>query len=195
MNHWLTLVLQSMAIGAALAMDAFSVSMANGLNDPKMNGRKMCAVAGTFAGFQFAMPMLGWFCVIKLKEAFEVFERFIPWMALCLLALIGGKMLLDGFRGDEGEGEVAQLGLKMLCVQGVATSIDALSTGFTTSNYMVVEAFASSVIIAAVTFAICIAGVMIGKKFGTKLANKAQLLGGGILLVIGLKIWLEGVFF
>lgn len=194
MNGWLTLVLQSVAIGVALAMDAFSVSMANGLNDPRMRRRTMCIVAGTFAGFQFAMPMIGWFCVIKLKEAFEVFEKFIPWMALALLAIIGGKMLTDGIKGDEGEGEEAHLGLKMLCVQGIATSIDALSTGFTTSDYKLVEALASSLIIAAVTFVICIAGVIIGKKFGTRLANKAQLLGGCILIVIGLKIWLEGVF-
>ena len=122
-----------------------------------------------------------------------MFEKFIPWIALILLLLIGGKMLLDGIRGDgdseEGSGE---LGVKMLIVQGIATSIDALSTGFTTSAYSAFQAFISSLIIAIVTFVICIAGVKIGKKFGVKLAGKAQILGGVILILIGLKICFIG---
>ena len=101
MTIWLELVLQSIALGVALAMDAFSVSMANGLNDPGMKKKKMCVIAATFAGFQFAMPMIGWFCVTTIKEIFSMFERFIPWIALILLLIIGGKMLLDGIRGDE----------------------------------------------------------------------------------------------
>ena len=193
MMIWLELVLQSIALGVALAMDAFSVSMANGLNDPGMKKKKMCVIAGTFAGFQFAMPMIGWFCVTTIKEIFSMFEKFIPWIALILLLLIGGKMLLDGIRGDgdseEGSGE---LGVKMLIVQGIATSIDALSTGFTTSAYSAFQAFISSLIIAIVTFVICIAGVKIGKKFGVKLAGKAQILGGVILILIGLKICFIG---
>ena len=193
MSIWLELVLQSIALGVALAMDAFSVSMANGLNDPGMKKKKMCVIAGTFAGFQFAMPMIGWFCVTTIKEIFSMFEKFIPWIALILLLLIGGKMLLDGIRGDgdseEGSGE---LGVKMLIVQGIATSIDALSTGFTTSAYSAFQAFISSLIIAIVTFVICIAGVKIGKKFGVKLAGKAQILGGVILILIGLKICFIG---
>ena len=105
MSIWLELVLQSIALGVALAMDAFSVSMANGLNDPGMEKKKMCVIAGTFAGFQFAMPMIGWFCVTTIKEIFAMFEKFIPWIALLLLLFIGGKMLLDGIRGgDDGEG-------------------------------------------------------------------------------------------
>ena len=193
MSIWLELVLQSIALGVALAMDAFSVSMANGLNDPGMKKKKMCVIAGTFAGFQFAMPMIGWFCVTTIKEIFSMFEKFIPWIALILLLFIGGKMLLDGIRGgaddEEGSGE---LGVKLLIVQGIATSIDALSTGFTTSAYSVFQAFISSLIIAIVTFVICIAGVKIGKKFGVKLAGKAQILGGVILILIGLKICFIG---
>ncbi|MGN0345126.1 MAG: manganese efflux pump MntP family protein [Lachnospiraceae bacterium] len=193
MSIWLELVLQSIALGVALAMDAFSVSMANGLNDLGMKKKKMCVIAGTFAGFQFAMPMIGWFCVTTIKEIFSMFEKFIPWIALILLLFIGGKMLLDGIRGgaddEEGSGE---LGVKLLIVQGIATSIDALSTGFTTSAYSVFQAFISSLIIAVVTFVICIAGVKIGKKFGVKLAGKAQILGGVILILIGLKICFIG---
>ena len=196
MSMWLELVLQSIALGAALAMDAFSVSMANGLNDPGMKKKKMCVIAGTFAGFQFAMPMIGWFCVTTIKEIFAMFERFIPWIALLLLLFIGGKMLLDGIRGSEdGEEGSGELGVKLLIVQGIATSIDALSTGFTTSAYSVFQAFISSLIIAIVTFVICIAGVKIGKQFGVKLAGKAQILGGVILILIGLEIFIKGVFF
>jgi putative Mn2+ efflux pump MntP len=199
MQVWIDLVFQSIALGVALAMDAFSVSMANGLSEPDMSKKRMCTIAGTFAGFQFAMPMIGWFCVTRIKEIFQVFEQFIPWIALVLLVLIGGKMLLDGVRENEEEQEAelsgdpgSRLGAKMLFVQGVATSIDALSTGFTTSAYHVFQAFVSSLIIAIVTFWICIYGVKLGKKFGLKLAGGAQILGGVILILIGLKICFIG---
>ncbi len=193
MSIWMELALQSMALGVALAMDAFSVSTANGLNDPGMKRKKMLVIAGTFAGFQFAMPMIGWFCVTTIKETFSMFEKFIPWIALMLLLFIGGKMLLDGIRGGGESGEsVCELSVKLLIVQGIATSIDALSTGFTTSAYSAFQAFVSSLIIAVVTFFICIAGVKIGKKFGVRLAGKAQILGGVILILIGLKICLIG---
>ncbi len=193
MTMWMELVIQSIALGVALAMDAFSVSMANGLNDPNMKKKKLCVIAGTFAGFQFAMPMLGWFCVTTIKELFSKFEMFIPWIALVLLVIIGGKMLLDGIRGDSDDTEVSsELGAKMLILQGIATSIDALSTGFTTAEYYIFEAFVSSLIIAVVTFFICVAGVQIGKKFGVRLAGRAQILGGVILILIGLKICFIG---
>lgn len=193
MAIWLELALQSIALGVALAMDAFSVSMANGLHDPGMKKKKMYVIAGTFAGFQFAMPMIGWFCVTTIKEIFAVFETFIPWIALVLLLFIGGNMLLEGIRGGADEGETtSELGVKMLILQGIATSIDALSTGFTTSGYSLFQAFISSLIIAVVTFVICIAGVKIGKIFGVKLAGKSLILGGVILILIGLKICLIG---
>lgn len=193
MSIWLELALQSIALGVALAMDAFSVSMANGLNDPGMKKKKMFVIAGTFAGFQFAMPMIGWFCVTTIKEIFSMFEKFIPWIALILLLLIGGKMLFDGIRGDaDGAESSGELGVKLLIVQGIATSIDALSTGFTTSAYSAFQAFVSSLIIAVVTFFICVAGVKIGKKFGVRLAGKAQILGGVILILIGVKICFIG---
>ena len=193
MAIWLELALQSIALGVALAMDAFSVSMANGLHDPGMKKKKMYVIAGTFAGFQFAMPMIGWFCVTAIKEIFAVFETFIPWIALVLLLFIGGNMLLEGIRGGADEGETTpELGVKMLILQGIATSIDALSTGFTTSGYSLFQAFISSLIIAVVTFVICIAGVKIGKIFGVKLAGKSLILGGVILILIGLKICFIG---
>ena len=155
-------------LGVGLAMDAFSVSMANGLHDPKMSVRRMCIIAGTFGVFQAVMPMTGWVCVHTIVELFSSFEMFIPWIALILLAYIGGKMLLEGIRGEETE-EAIELSAGALFVQGVATSIDALSVGFTISEYDWTMALAAAVIIAAVTFVLCMAGLHIGKQFGTKL--------------------------
>ncbi len=187
-------VLQSLALGAGLAMDAFSVSMANGLNEPKMKKSKMLAVAGVFAAFQAVMPLIGWFCVHSLLEHFTVFEKFIPWIALVLLLFIGGKMLAEGFCGEEENCAAKKLTFLGLMLQGVATSIDALSVGFTIAEYNFAMAFASAFIIAAVTFAVCSAGLAIGKKFGTTLSGNAQILGGIILILIGLRIFISGIF-
>ena len=101
-----------------------SVSMANGLHDPKMTKSSMVKIAGTFGIFQAAMPMIGWVCVHTIVELFASFETLIPWIALALLGYIGGKMLLDGIRGEEAE-EAAQLSAGALFMQGIATSIDA----------------------------------------------------------------------
>ena len=196
MEWSLLFVLNNVMLGVGLAMDAFSVSLANGLNDPRMKIRRMCLIAGVFGFFQALMPMTGWFCVHNLVKYFRVFEKFIPWIALILLAFIGGKMLLEGIRNkdDDNEGNGNNLGFKMLMVQGIATSIDALSVGFTISEYGFAMALVSALIIAAVTFVICMAGVVIGKQFGTKLANKASILGGVILIIIGLEIFITGAF-
>ena len=117
----------------------------------------------------------------------------VPWIALALLGYIGGKMLVDGIKGEEAE-EAAELSAGALLMQGVATSIDALSVGFTISEYGWLMALAASLIIAVVTFFICMAGLRIGKKFGTKLSGKASILGGIILIGIGLEIFISGVF-
>lgn len=185
----------SILLGVGLAMDAFSVSLANGLNEPKMKRRKMCGIAGVFALFQALMPMLGWVCVHTIVQYFKAFEVLIPWIALGLLLFIGGKMLIEGIKNNGGEEENTGVGLGALLVQGVATSIDALSVGFTIADYGFVMALVCSLIIALVTFIICMAGLFIGRKFGTKLAGKASVLGGIILIFIGLEIWITGVFF
>ncbi len=185
-------VFNSMALGVGLAMDAFSVSLANGLAEPRMRAGRMSLIAGTFAFFQALMPMLGWVCVHTIVQAFGAFEKFIPWIALALLGYIGGKMLYEGIRKKEGE-ETPAVSLGALLVQGVATSIDALSVGFTIADYDWHMALICSLIIAAVTFVICMAGLAIGKKFGTKLANKAAILGGVILIAIGIEIFISGM--
>lgn len=184
----------SILLGVGLAMDAFSVSLANGLQDPKMKRGKMAGIAGVFAGFQAMMPMLGWICVHTVMQYFEAFEKFIPWIALILLVFIGGKMLMDGIKNKDEEEESPALGFVALMVQGVATSIDALSVGVTNSGYNLPMALVSALIIAAVTFVICMAGILIGKRFGTKLSNKATILGGLILIFIGIEIFIKGIF-
>lgn len=183
----------SILLGVGLAMDAFSVSMANGLNEPRMSKKKMSGIAGVFAFFQFLMPMAGWICVHTIVQYFQRFEKFIPWIALILLLYIGGGMLKDGITGSEEE-EKSGVGFKALLVQGVATSIDALSVGFTIADYGFVMALVCSLLIAVVTFFICVTGLRIGKTFGTKLSNKAAILGGVILIFIGIEIFVTGVF-
>ena len=184
----------SIMLGVGLAMDAFSVSLANGLNEAKMRNGKMCGISGVFAFFQGLMPMIGWVCIHTITQYFQSFEKLIPWIALALLGYIGGKMLWEGLHpGSEEEGP-KQTNFAALLVQGIATSIDALSVGFTIAEYNWIMALASALIIAGVTFPICYAGIAIGKKAGTKLAGKAGILGGVILIVIGLEIFISSWF-
>ena len=180
-------------LGVGLAMDAFAVSLANGLQEPGMKKRKMLGMAGIFGLFQMLMPLLGWVCVHTMLSYFEVFEKFIPWIALALLGYIGGKMIFEGFK-KEGETEKPAVGLAGLLVQGVATSIDALSVGFTIAEYDFPHAFVASLLIGVVTSAICVAGVLLGRKFGLKLAGKANVFGGVILVLIGIEIFVKGIF-
>ena len=153
----------------------------------------MFCIAGVFALFQALMPMLGWICVHTVLQYFKVFENFIPWIALVLLAFIGGKMLFEGIRNDSDNEENTSVGITALLVQAIATSIDALSVGFTIAEYNAVMATVCAAIIAVVTFFICMAGLAIGKKVGTKFSNKAAILGGSILILIGLEIFITGI--
>ena len=205
-------ILNSILLGVGLAMDAFSVSIVNGLNETRMSKGKTLGIAGTYAGFQFAMPMIGWFCVHTIAEAFQAFQKYIPWIALLLLLYIGGKMLLEGIRNQREDGsgvsahseeccdekvadseDSAELGLTTLLLQGVATSIDALSVGFTISGYNAAKAFIASLLIAVTTLVVCLVGLRFGKKFGDKLADKATVLGGVILILIGIEIFVTGI--
>ena len=194
MNWSFIFFFNSILLGAGLAMDAFSVSMANGLNDPKMSKKRMLCIAGTVAAFQAFMPMTGWICVHTIANYFQSFRKFIPWIALILLVIIGGQLLISGIRPDDSEHARTGVGLKALLFQGVATSIDALSVGFTISDYGWGMALVCSLIIAAVTFMICMGGLKLGKKFGTKLSGKAEILGGIILIAIGVEIFLSNMF-
>ena len=189
--------LNSALFGVGLAMDAFSVSVANAIADPGMKTPQRLRIALCFALFQILMPLAGWLCVRTIAESFTAFQRFIPWIALILLLYIGGKMLLEGLRGKEDETDGTEgktLGGGTLLLQGVATSIDALSVGFTIEEYPFSAALIEALIIGVVTFAICMAGLFLGRKIGEKLKRLAPILGGVILIGIGVEIFLTGVF-
>jgi putative Mn2+ efflux pump MntP len=187
--------IESILLGIGLAMDAFSVSLANGLNEPCMRKRKLFTIAGVFAFFQFLMPLVGWSCVHTMAQLFAKFEKMIPWIALVLLCFIGGKMLVEGIKKkDEDVCSCEPIAIAALTVQGIATSIDALSVGFTISEYGLAQALVACLLIGAVTFGICLGGVLLGRKVGTKLSNKASILGGVILIAIGIEIFLTGIF-
>jgi putative Mn2+ efflux pump MntP len=186
--------LNSALFGVGLAMDAFSVSVANALAEPDMRHGRRLGIAGTFALFQILMPLIGWLCVRSVAERFTAFQRFIPWIALVLLLYIGGSMLFEGLRGrDKEENTAARLSLGGLMLQGVATSIDALSVGFTIEEYPFGAALIEALIIGAVTLAICLFGLFLGRRAGARLSSKAPILGGAILIFIGLEIFLRGV--
>lgn len=186
-------LINSILLGIGLAMDAFTVSMANGLSAPKMPRRMRISIPLVFAVFQFMMPLIGWYCVRKIAELFTSFQSAIPWIALVLLLFIGGKMLAEGIRGsDTGDADIL-LKPGELVIQGVATSIDALSVGFTISDYHVGRALAASLIIGGVTYIICSCGLRIGQRFGVRLAGKASILGGIILIGIGIEIFVTGL--
>ena len=184
---------QSILLGVGLAMDAFSVSLANGLNEPKMKKTRHIYIAGIFAFFQFIMPLAGFFCVHTVASFFSVFEKFIPWIALGLLGFIGGKMLIEGIKSKGNDAPLSAVSFGALILQGIATSIDALSVGFTISHYTPMGAFLCCLLIAVTTFIICMAGITLGKKFGTKLSGKASILGGVILILIGIEIFITGL--
>ena len=190
MSFNLLFFLNSVLFGVCLAMDAFSVSLANGLHNPHMHTSRRLIIAGTFGCFQTLMPLLGWICIHTIAEEFQSFQRFIPWIALILLVFIGVKMIREGLQ-EKGENESLQGGA--LFIQGIATSIDALSVGFTIAEYDLVFAVVESVIIGVVTFGLCMAGIALGGRIGTRISGKADILGGIILILIGIEIFVTGI--
>lgn len=191
------LILTSLALGVGLAMDACAVSMANGLNEPKMSLGKHTLIAGMFGLFQALMPMIGWLCVSTLVEHLAVVKPFIPYVSLALLLYIGINMIVEGVKHHEEGEEAKKLTFVTLLLQAIATSIDALSTGFAMTEFVdgVWQALLCAGIIALVTFVISFVAVILGRKFGDKLGNKAQILGGAVLVAIGIEIFVKGVFF
>lgn len=189
-------ILNSLLLGVGLTMDAFSVSVSNALAEPNMKRGKAVLIAGTFAVFQAAMPMIGWVCVHTVAEEFKAFDKFIPWIALVLLCYIGGKMIFEGARKskvDHDNETPASNALGTLFMQGVATSIDALSVGFTIAEYNLLSAIVAALIISVVTFGFCLGGVFLGRKIGNKFSDKSEIVGGVILVAIGLEIFIKGL--
>lgn len=194
MNLDFAFFIENILLGVGLAMDAFSVSLVNGISEPCMKKKKIILIAFVFALFQALMPMTGWLCVHTIVDKFKMIQPFIPWIAFILLGYIGVGMLREGLKKDEAQNNCErEICFSALIIQGVATSIDALSVGFTLASYDIVAALLAANIIASVTFAICCGGVVIGKRFGTYLSNKSLILGGSILIVIGAEILIKGL--
>ena len=187
--------LNSILFGVGLAMDAFSVSVAAGLANAGMSRNRALRIAGTFAFFQIAMPLIGWLCVHTIAERFALFQKAVPWIALVLLLFLGGRMIAEELaRRSAGNTEsAAELHGGELIAQGVATSIDALSVGFTIAELGWQAALCESLIIGFVTLVICLGGLRLGRSLGEKLAGKAGIVGGVILIAIGLEIFLKGI--
>ncbi len=175
-------------IGVGLSMDAFAAAICKGLAMPKMRWNRGVVVALFFGGFQALMPLLGW----ALGRQFEQYITSVDhWIAFLLLGWIGGKMIWDALHGS-GEEMPAQdaLDVKELFVLAVATSIDALAVGITFA-FLQVDILPAVALIGCTTFAIALAGVWIGQRFGSRFKDRAALAGGMILCLIGLKILLE----
>lgn len=194
MQLGLIFLFNSIFLGFALAMDAFSVSVADGLKDTKIKKSKSLLIASVFGGFQALFPFIGWFCVHTLVTLLKAFEKAVPWIALVLLLFLGIKMIIEGIKAKEEEDKIKSLGFKTILLQGIAVSIDALSVGFTIAEYNVLQVLLSVSIIGIMTFAISLLGLLIGKKIGSKLTNKAQIVGGVILIAIGLEIFITSFF-
>ncbi|MBQ9492662.1 MAG: manganese efflux pump [Oscillibacter sp.] len=184
-----TFLLNSFLLGAGLSMDAFTVSLANGLNEPEMSRRRMCVVAGAYGTFQALMPMAGRGLVRVAAARFRWFQRRIPWIGAALLFVIGGNMIREAFRRPEAR----PLNGGTLFVQALATSMDALSVGFAIAAYELLPALATSGIIAAVTFCDCLAGLAIGRRFGLLFASHASVSGGCVLIGIGAEMMLRAL--
>ncbi len=186
-------IVHNTLLGIGLSMDAFSVSLANGLKDSQMKKGKMCLIAGIFAFFQAFMPMLGWICVHTILHHFRALQKWIPWIAFVLLIFIGWKMIQEGMRGRTEVIDQQAVAISALIIQGIATSIDALSAGFTISEYNLPMAVVCAANIAVITFFLCLAGVSIGKKIGMKYSDKATILGGVILMTLGVETLITGL--
>ena len=181
--------LQLFLIAVGLSMDAFAVSMCKGLGMRAFNRKNAAVVALFFGGFQALMPVVGWL----LGRSFESYiTAYDHWIAFALLGVIGTKMIVEAIRDDGGCEECASgsLDYKELLVLSVATSIDALAVGITFA-FLQVSILPAASLIGVTTFALSFIGAAVGCRFGAAYKNKAQILGGAVLILIGVKILIE----
>lgn len=188
----LMLIIKSILLGIGLAMDAFSISLANGLNEPNMNFSKQVKIATTFGFFQCMMPLIGYLFVSCLTKIFSIIKMFLPYISFALLFYIGIKLIIDGIKSknENTDFDIIHLTWKLLILQAIITSIDALSVGFTMNDYSLINAIFSTIIIGITTFVICVLGVKIGKFFGMRWKKPSLIFGGCILILIGVQILL-----
>lgn len=177
-------------IGVGLSMDAFAVSVCKGLAMEKINKKQAVVIGLYFGGFQALMPLLGWLLGVRFQKYIVSIDH---WVAFALLAFIGGKMILEAVR-DRDDQEIGQKDLPLnhreMLIMAVATSIDALAVGITFA-FLDVPIAEAVTVIGCTTFVLSIAGVVVGNFFGTRYKKKAEISGGVILILIGLKILTE----
>ena len=184
-------LLTSLGLGLALSMDAFSISLADGLCYPHMKKSFTMIIPISFAFFQLTMPLLGWFCIHTISSIYTQFEKLVPVIAIILLLFIGGKMLLETVKPPDTTCPTESLSFHKVFFQGVASSLDALSVGFTISSYSFASAFLASSIIACVTFLLCSIGLHCGKLAGLQYSRASSILGGSILILIAGNVFIS----
>ena len=184
-------LLEILLIGIGLSMDAFAVSVTDGLCCTNLKKLHMQGIALCFGVFQGLMPMLGFFLGKSFASYICAFDH---WIALVLLGYIGGNMIFEAFRGEEDSGQYALTG-RLLLTQGIATSIDALAVGVSFAALPDVDIRISALLICCTTFVFSLIGVASGSHVGQKLGSRAQIIGGLILVGIGVKIFAEHMFF
>lgn len=180
-------ILDLFILAVGLSMDAFAVSVCKGLSLVKIKPKHMCIAGAWFGGFQALMPLIGYF----LGSFFaEMIEKYDHWVAFVLLAIIGGNMIKESFGKDEKVN--SSMDVKSMLLLAIATSIDALAVGVTFA-FLQVQIVPAVSFIGVITFIFSAVGVKIGSLFGTKYKSKAELFGGIVLVLIGIKILLEGI--
>jgi len=174
-------------ISLGLAMDAFAVSITNGITIQCLKLRHAVKIAVFFGGFQALMPLLGWLAGIGLKQYVESFDH---WIAFALLSFIGTKMIYEAIWIKEVEKKCDPLNLVVLLGLAIATSIDALAVGISFA-FLHISIISPALIIGVITFVLSLAGVFIGNRIGDRLGSKMEVLGGIILIGMGIKILLS----
>ena len=176
-------------IAVSLALDAFAVSVSSGISIPGFSGRQAVKMGVWFGGFQFAMPLIGWFLGSSVSQYIEAVDH---WVAFGLLALIGGRMVWGALKAGAGEEEEVppDLSARRLCLLAIATSIDALAVGVSMA-FMKVDILVSALVIGVVAFGLSVVGGLVGKRLGALFQRRAELVGGLVLVGIGIKILAE----
>lgn len=186
-------IVTAILLGCGLAMDACAVATTDGLTEPNMKKNKIFLISGFFGFFQMIMPVIGYLAVtvfsVILGETFtRIVSYCVPYLALIILSYLGIKMIVDNVKNKEEKLD-KKIGLSVILVQAIATSIDALSVGVILSNLLMFEAMMSFLIIGVITFLFCVLAVLLGKKFGSIFSSKAGIIGGAILVLIGFEIF------
>ena len=189
----ITFFVTAIGLGFGLAMDAVSVSLADIVREPGMTKGKKASIALAFGVFQFAMPLIGWVLVSEAVKMMGWLMKLTPWISLILLLILGIRMIREDDHSDE-ETTDKSIGWGEILTQGVATSIDALSVGFTIASYTLSMALTASAVIGVVTMGLCMAALYAGTLLKGRLPVRETVLGGVILILIGIKVFIDGVF-